>query len=177
MPADSADHPLQHFSAQNEKWKTYLEGPEETGLQIFGDHNLQNISAAYLACKELGIDDHSFLKAIASYKGAAKRLQKITENPGSVAYLDFAHSPSKLKATIEAVRQQYPDKKLLACMELHTFSSLNADFLPQYKGCMASADQAVVFQSGSCTSQKITGNHNKRCKKRIRRRKTGSVHR
>lgn len=137
--------PYNTFPHKTKNGKTYLEGPEETGLQIFGDHNLQNISAAYLACKELGIDDHSFLKAIASYKGAAKRLQKITENPGSVAYLDFAHSPSKLKATIEAVRQQYPDKKLLACMELHTFSSLNADFLPQYKGCMASADQAVVF--------------------------------
>ena len=125
--------------------KTYLRGNEETELQIFGLHNMQNLAAAFLACREIGIPESDFLKAIASYKGAAKRLQKIAETPQSIAYLDFAHSPSKLKATIQAVKEQYPDKKLIACMELHTFSSLNAAFLPQYKNCMDQADTPVVF--------------------------------
>lgn len=124
---------------------TYLNLEGETPLRIFGEHNLQNISAAYEVCRLLGIDNSSFLKAIATYDGAAKRLQKIGEHESTVAYLDFAHSPSKLKATVDAVKQQYPDRKLIACMELHTFSSLSADFLPQYKDCMKKADTSIVF--------------------------------
>lgn len=124
---------------------TFLKTDGETAIRIFGKHNMQNLSAAYLACRELGIDDRAFQQAIATYDGAAKRLEKIAENATAIAYLDFAHSPSKLKATIEAVRQQYPEKKLIACMELHTFSSLNADFLPQYRDCMSEADKALVF--------------------------------
>lgn len=133
------------FPYRLKEGKTYLCDGPETELGIFGRHNLQNIAAAYRVCRELGIDDHAFRKAIASYKGAAKRLQTIVAKGNSIAFLDFAHSPSKLKATIEAVRQQYPEKKLVACLELHTFSSLNAAFLPQYKGCMDEADKAVVF--------------------------------
>lgn len=124
---------------------TYLIQQGEKPIQIFGEHNLQNISAAYLACKELGIDDDSFLKGIISYKGAAKRLQKIAENDSTTVFLDFAHSPSKLQATINAVKEQYPSRKLIACMELHTFSSLNEEFLPQYKNTMDKADDAIVF--------------------------------
>lgn len=138
IPYDSFPHSI-------ENGITYLNLNGKTPIRIFGEHNLQNISAAYLACKELGIDDASFLKGISTYKGAAKRLQKISENARTTVYLDFAHSPSKLKATIEAVRQQYPDRKLIACMELHTFSSLNAYFLPQYKNTMNQADEAIVF--------------------------------
>lgn len=134
------------FPHLNRAGKTYLQWKgEERELQIFGLHNLQNLSAAYRVCQELGIDDRTFLEAISTYKGASKRLQKITETEDAVAYLDFAHSPSKLKATLEAVRAQYPGKKLIACMELHTFSSLNAAFLPQYKDSMAAADLALVF--------------------------------
>lgn len=133
------------FPYRLKEGKTYLCDGPETELGVFGRHNLQNIAAAYRVCRELGIDDHAFRKAIASYKGAAKRLQTIAAKGDSIAFLDFAHSPSKLKATIEAVRQQYPEKKLVACLELHTFSSLNAAFLPQYKGCMEGADKAVVF--------------------------------
>lgn len=125
--------------------KTYIQCGKETELQIFGLHNMQNLAAAFLACREIGIPENDFFQAIADYKGAAKRLQKIAETPQSIAYLDFAHSPSKLKATIQAVKEQYPDKKLIACMELHTFSSLNAAFLPQYKNCMDRADEAIVF--------------------------------
>lgn len=133
------------FPYRIQNGKTYLCDGPETELSVFGRHNLQNIAAAYTVCHELGIDDTAFRKAITSYKGAAKRLQTIAANEHSIAFLDFAHSPSKLKATLEAVRHQYPDKKLTACLELHTFSSLNADFLPQYKGCMEEADTAVVF--------------------------------
>lgn len=122
---------------------TYLN--DATPIQVFGQHNLQNISAAYLACKELGISEQSFLQGISTYKGAAKRLQKIAENDKTTIFLDFAHSPSKLHATIQAVRAQFPQRKLIACMELHTFSSLNADFLPQYRHSMDEADEAIVF--------------------------------
>lgn len=122
---------------------TYLN--DATPIQVFGQHNLQNISAAYLACKKLGISEQSFLLGISTYKGAAKRLQKIAENDKTTIFLDFAHSPSKLHATIQAVRAQFPQRKLIACMELHTFSSLNADFLPQYRHSMDEADEAIVF--------------------------------
>lgn len=118
---------------------------KETPLRIFGQHNLQNISAAYLACRELGIGDDDFLRGIATYNGAAKRLQKIAENGQTTVFLDFAHSPSKLQATIRAVKEQYPSRRLIACMELHTFSSLNAAFLPQYAHSMDAADEAMVY--------------------------------
>lgn len=133
------------FPHHTRNGKTYLEGKTETPLEIFGSHNMQNIAAAYQVCRELGIAEDDFLSAISTYKGAAKRLQKIAETPEAIAYLDFAHSPSKLKATVLSVKEQYPDKKLIACMELHTFSSLNAAFLPQYKDCMNESDTAIVF--------------------------------
>lgn len=124
---------------------TFLQHSGETKLSIFGEHNMQNIAAAYEVCKQLNISDKDFLEATATYQGASKRLQPIASSPSAIAYLDFAHSPSKLKATLNAVKEQYPDKKIIACMELHTFSSLNAAFLPQYKNCMDAADIPVVF--------------------------------
>ena len=114
-------------------------------LRIFGEHNLQNLQAAMLACKQIGVTEDQFYEAIADFPGASNRLQKVCETNNAVAFKDFAHSPSKLKATVHAVRQQYPDRKLIACMELHTFSSLTCDFLPQYKGCMDEADEAYVY--------------------------------
>lgn len=125
--------------------KTFLQLKGETPVRIFGRHNLQNISAAYYACRQIGIEDEAFLRGIATYNGAAKRLQKIAEQDNSTVFLDFAHSPSKLQATINAVKQQYPRRRLIACMELHTFSSLNAAFLPQYKHTMDEADKAIVY--------------------------------
>ena len=114
-------------------------------MQVFGKHNMQNMQAAMLACHCIGVAPDDFYREIASFTGASNRLEKIAETDTCVAYKDFAHSPSKLKATINAVRERYPDKQLVACMELHTFSSLMADFLPQYKGCMAEADKAFVY--------------------------------
>ena len=125
---------------------TYLKtGNGEIALKIFGEHNLQNMEAARLVCKQLGIQDKRFYEAIADFSGATNRLQKIVETENSIAFKDFAHSPSKLRATVEAVRKQYPGKKLVACMELHTFSSLTEDFLPQYENCMKAADVAFVY--------------------------------
>lgn len=118
---------------------------EKYPLRVFGEHNLQNIQGARLVCKQLGIKESEFLKSIADFGGASNRLQKVAETANSVAFKDFAHSPSKLKATVNAVKEQYPDKELIACMELHTFSSLQENFLPQYKGCMDKADKAFVY--------------------------------
>ncbi|OJV35905.1 MAG: peptidoglycan synthetase [Bacteroidales bacterium 36-12] len=114
-------------------------------LKIFGEHNLQNLNAARLACKQIGITEENFNNAISDFPGASNRLQKICETTTSVAFKDFAHSPSKLQATVQAVKSQYPKKQLIACMELHTFSSLTDSFLPQYSDCMKEADIAFVY--------------------------------
>jgi UDP-N-acetylmuramate: L-alanyl-gamma-D-glutamyl-meso-diaminopimelate ligase len=116
-----------------------------TPLSIFGEHNLTNLKAAYLVCREIGVSDEQFFEAVKTFKGAAKRLQVLCKTSKSIAFLDFAHAPSKVKATIEAMKAQYPKRSLVAALELHTFSSLNKDFLPQYSGTMAAADIAIVF--------------------------------
>jgi UDP-N-acetylmuramate: L-alanyl-gamma-D-glutamyl-meso-diaminopimelate ligase len=122
-----------------------LASGKEIPLKIFGDHNLMNINGARIACNEVGISDTQFYEAIQSFSGAAKRLELVSKNEVTAVYKDFAHSPSKLKATIQAVKKQFPDRKLIACMELHTFSSLNQEFLDQYKGSMELADEAIVY--------------------------------
>lgn len=127
---------------------TYLETPEgPMPLEVFGKHNLSNLNGAKWVCQNMGIDEEDFYEAIASFRGASKRLEKIAEKGSSVVFKDFAHSPSKVLATTEAVKKQYPNKKLIACLELHTYSSLNASFLEQYKGALEQADEAVVFYS------------------------------
>lgn len=119
--------------------------PEKTALKVFGDHNLMNMNAAKLVCAQLNISEAEFNEAISSFTGAAKRLEVISADESTNVYKDFAHSPSKLKATIEAVKSQFTDRKLIACIELHTFSSLNKDFLKEYAGSMDKADDAIVF--------------------------------
>jgi UDP-N-acetylmuramate: L-alanyl-gamma-D-glutamyl-meso-diaminopimelate ligase len=114
-------------------------------LQIFGDHNLMNMNGARLVCNQAGISDELFYEAMVSFKGASKRLELVKAEKNFAMYKDFAHSPSKLKATIDAVKKQFTGRKLLACMELHTFSSLNENFLNEYKGSMDKADEAIVY--------------------------------
>ena len=114
-------------------------------LKIFGKHNLLNLQAAKLACEAGNVSEEDFYRAIQSFKGASKRLELIAENEWSVVYKDFAHSPSKLKATVEAVKEQYSDFEIVACMELHTFSSLTEGFLGQYEGCMDAATIGIIF--------------------------------
>jgi UDP-N-acetylmuramate: L-alanyl-gamma-D-glutamyl-meso-diaminopimelate ligase len=127
---------------------TLLETPEgDLPIEIFGEHNLNNLAGAKWICQHMGIDEDDFYEAIATFKGASKRLEKIAESKTSVAYKDFAHSPSKVEATTNAVKEQYEHRTLVACLELHTYSSLNAEFLKEYKGALDAADIAVVFYS------------------------------
>jgi UDP-N-acetylmuramate: L-alanyl-gamma-D-glutamyl-meso-diaminopimelate ligase len=116
-------------------------------LQVFGNHNLMNLYAAYYACKEVGVTAAQFLPAIGSFTGAAKRLELVAGNDHTIVYRDFAHAPSKVKATIDALKQQYPGRKLIGVLELHTYSSLNEQFMQEYRGAMDKADTAVVFYS------------------------------
>lgn len=118
---------------------------QEIPLQIFGEHNLMNMKGAMLVCQQIGVAPEQFYEAIQSFTGAAKRLELVKKNEKTAVYKDFAHSPSKLKATTQAVKKQFTDRKLIACMELHTFSSLNEDFLKQYEGSMSLADEAIVY--------------------------------
>lgn len=127
---------------------TLLDTPEGLmPIEVFGAHNLNNLAGAKWICQNMGVDEADFYEAIASFKGASKRLEKIAEGKGKVAYKDFAHSPSKVLATTHAVKAQYPNRKLVACLELHTYSSLNAEFLKEYEGALDAADVAVVFYS------------------------------
>lgn len=129
-----------------ENGQTILETPEgPMPIEVFGRHNLSNLAGAKWICQNMGVDEDDFYEAIASFKGASKRLEKIAEGRTCVAYKDFAHSPSKVMATTNAVKEQYPDRKLIACLELHTYSSFNPEFLKEYKGALEAADVAAVF--------------------------------
>ncbi|HUH51928.1 MAG TPA: Mur ligase family protein [Flavobacterium sp.] len=131
-----------------DKGVTYLVTPEgDMPIEVFGEHNLSNLMGAKWICQNMGVDEADFYEAIASFKGASKRLEKIAESKDTLIYKDFAHSPSKVQATTQAVKQQFPERKLVACLELHTYSSLNAEFLKEYAATLDSADEAVVFYS------------------------------
>ncbi|NNF83147.1 MAG: peptidoglycan synthetase [Flavobacteriaceae bacterium] len=127
---------------------THLETPDGMmPLEIFGAHNLNNMMGAKWICQQMGVDEDEFFEAIAGFKGASKRLELMARGKSSAIFKDFAHSPSKVKATTEAVKAQFSDKTLIACLELHTYSSLNAEFLKEYEGALDAADVAVVFYS------------------------------
>jgi len=123
-------------------------------LQVFGGHNLQNLMGAMRLAESMAISNHDFLTAIKTFTGAGKRLQKVTEATGFTMFKDFAHSPSKLKATTKAVKEQFRSRKVVACMELHTFSSLRQDFLPLYEHAMDAADVALVYFSPKVVAHK-----------------------
>ena len=116
-------------------------------LSVFGNHNLMNLNAAYYACAELGISAYEFIKVMANFTGASKRLELLSSNDQINIYRDFAHAPSKVKATVEAVKKQYPERTLFGILELHTFSSLNEAFMEQYNGAFDRLDVGVVFYS------------------------------
>lgn len=144
---------IPEHSINNGKTTITIEG--HTGnLQVFGNHNLMNLNAAWLVCRELGITSSGFVKAIEDFTGASKRLELMAANAVTSVYRDFAHAPSKVKATMEAVKQQFPDRKLIAVLELHTYSSLNEAFLQEYKGALEQADTAIVFYSKHALSLK-----------------------
>ncbi len=116
-------------------------------LEIFGKHNLNNLMGAKWICQQMGVDEVDFYEAIGTFKGASKRMEKLAEGKTGIAFKDFAHSPSKVKATTKAVKEQFSAKRVLACLELHTYSSLNSTFLKEYEGALDAADEAVVFYS------------------------------
>ncbi|WP_452219159.1 UDP-N-acetylmuramate--L-alanine ligase [Lacinutrix undariae] len=157
---EASENPIRKLPYQTaeytvENGETFLETPEgQLPIEIFGKHNLNNLSGAKWICQHMGIDEDDFYEAIATFKGASKRLEKIAESKNSVAYKDFAHSPSKVEATTKAVKEQYENRTLVACLELHTYSSLNAEFLKEYKGALDAADVAVVFYSPSAVEIK-----------------------
>ncbi|MBT4217237.1 MAG: peptidoglycan synthetase [Flavobacteriales bacterium] len=144
------------YSTPEHKIKEGVSSVEGTELLIFGNHNLQNLNAAKLVCNELEISDTDFYKEISTFKGASNRLELVRKTNTSAVYKDFAHSPSKLKATSSAMKKQFQERKLVACMELHTFSSLNEEFLKQYTGCMDKPDTAIVyFNPGAIAHKKL----------------------
>lgn len=145
-------HTPEHYIADE---KTHLTAEnQDIPLQIFGNHNLQNLEGARLVCQEIGISTADFYEAIQTFKGAAKRLELIGNKEKTTVYKDFAHSPSKLKATVGAVKNQYQNRKVVALMELHTFSSLNSEFLAQYSGSMQDADHAIVYYNPKTIAHK-----------------------
>jgi len=123
-------------------------------LQIFGKHNLQNLQAARLVCRELGLSDAQIFEATKGFSGAAKRLEVLSKKDKQMVFKDFAHAPSKVKATINAVKEQYPKRHLIAILELHTFSSLNIEFLDEYMGSMDKADTAYVYYNNHTLKMK-----------------------
>jgi UDP-N-acetylmuramate: L-alanyl-gamma-D-glutamyl-meso-diaminopimelate ligase len=123
-----------------------LNTPEgDVPLQIFGEHNMNNLEGARWICNQMGLSDEEFYEAIPSFTGASSRLEKLSKTGNLIAYRDFAHAPSKVAATTKAVKETYPNKKVIACFELHTFSSLSKAFLSQYQGALAAADVALVY--------------------------------
>ncbi|OSY88505.1 peptidoglycan synthetase [Tenacibaculum holothuriorum] len=150
---EESSHPIKKYPYITPKYfidngTTFIETEEgDLPLEIFGEHNLQNLAGAKWICQHMGIEEDEFYEAIVSFKGASKRLEKIAENNSTVIFKDFAHSPSKVNATTTAVKNQYSEREVLACLELHTYSSLNAEFLAEYKGALDDADKAVVFYS------------------------------
>ena len=139
IPYRCAPHSIDHGV-------TYLETPEgELPIEIFGAHNLSNLEGARWICQLIGVDSEDFYEAIGSFQGASKRLERLLDDKGLVVFKDFAHAPSKVSATVSAVREQYPDHQLVACLELHTYSSLSTDFIGQYHQTLKLADRAVVF--------------------------------
>lgn len=148
-------HPYHIPSYKTMNGKTFLETPEgDMPIRIFGKHNLENLAGAKWICQHIGVDEEDFYEAISSFSGACRRMEKIAESANAIAFKDFAHSPSKVKATTAAVKQQYPEKKLLACLELHTFSSLNPSFLKTYKNSLDAADLAAVYYSPDVLQKK-----------------------
>lgn len=132
------------FQAKEEEGVMLFDS-KEIQLEIFGEHNMANLKAAYLVLKDIGITDRQFLDAIPGFRGAAKRLQILAAGKHAALFQDFAHAPSKVKASIKAVKSRFPERKLTAVLELHTYSSLNKEFLPQYKDTMMHADQGIIF--------------------------------
>lgn len=143
------------YKVENGVYKIKLEGKYQS-LELIGKHNMSNIAAAWQVCYLVGVEIDDFLKHVATFKGAKLRMETVWEKGGQKIIKDFAHAPIKVKATVEAVRESYAKHNLIACVELHTFSSLNRDFLPLYKNTLKKADHKFVYISAnSFTSRRM----------------------
>lgn len=143
QPIPYATHPYE--IRQGKVW--LVDGSQRYPVTLFGRHNMSNLSAALLAARQAGVSSADFYASMGDFRGAKNRLECLYDQPRTVVFKDFAHAPSKVRATVAAVKELYPDRRVVACLELHTYSSLNRDFLPQYRGTMAGADRAFVFYS------------------------------
>ena len=148
-PEHAAKQGYQAHPSTIQEGQTILIGKDGKSypIQVFGEHTLKNLNGARLICEQIGVSTTAFYEAIQSFKGAAKRLELVASVENGLFYKDFAHAPSKVKATTEALKNQFPSRKLVACLELHTFSSLNPAFLPQYAGTLDLADEAIIYLS------------------------------
>lgn len=157
---EEKNHFFKKFPYETPDWQLFddqviIDFPEfQVPVKVFGAHNVANIEGARLICNQIGIQNEDFYEAISSFEGAQKRLEVIHENEENIVFLDFAHAPSKVKATAEALKSRYPHKKVYAVLELHTFSSLNPEFLPQYAGTLDAVDCAWVFYNPEAVAHK-----------------------
>lgn len=145
FPGNKQAYEVHPYTLENSRFTIRTPNGKQLPLLFFGRHNMANLNAARLVCREMGVSDDAFYEAIASFKGASKRLEFVAEKDGVKIYRDFAHAPSKVQASVKALREQYPKRQLTACLELHTFSSLNEKFISHYKGSLNAADCAIVF--------------------------------
>lgn len=141
------------YSVKDGRYVIHFKG-KDWPVSVIGRHNMTNISAAYEVCRLLAIDHETFMTHIGTFKGASMRLEKVHESPELIVYRDYAHAPAKVKATVEAVREMYPKHNLIACAELHTFSSLNREYLSNYYGSMKEANRGIVFVSADALAAK-----------------------
>lgn len=143
-----------HKYVSEESGTSLVIGNEHIPVNVFGSHNMENISGAKLICMQAGVSEEGFYRAIAEFRGPARRLETLASNDNTIIFNDFAHSPSKVFATVKAVKEQYLNRTVVALLELHTFSSLTKDFLEHYKGTMDAADEAVVFYNPATIEHK-----------------------
>ena len=147
------EYSLPEFLIENDI--TYLITDEGSlPLKIFGDHNLSNLSGAKLICQLMGVQEEEFNSSIVSFGGADKRLESLLEMNDRAFFKDFAHSPSKVSATTNALKIQYKNRKLIALLELHTFSSLNEDFIGEYRNSLKQADTRILFYDPKAVESK-----------------------
>jgi len=143
-----------HEFVTGESGTSLIRGSERIAVNIFGSHNMENLSGAKQICMLAGVSEQGFYDAISGFQGPARRLETLGSNDSTIIFNDFAHSPSKVLATVKAVKEQYPGRRVVALLELHTFSSLTKNFLEHYKGTMDAADEAVVFYNPATIEHK-----------------------
>jgi UDP-N-acetylmuramate: L-alanyl-gamma-D-glutamyl-meso-diaminopimelate ligase len=143
---DTIKIPYETHPYQIRENKTFLKTHlGEIEVPFFGAHNMENVAAAKAVCARLGVSESQFYDAMRSFRGASMRLEILSEREDGTVYRDFAHAPSKVRASTQAVKQLFPHRRLIACLELHTFSSLDSRFIGHYKASLDSADQAIVY--------------------------------